>query len=90
MSIWVSLIGGLHDGEVAKVDVDQVEIIKRKAVPPPVSRVFNGGQGIMPATVEMKPTRYTRRSVTTTGGTVIFFAIDAFSDLEALQHALGP
>jgi len=90
MSILVRLIGGQHDGEVVKVDDDQVEIVKRRTFPGPATRAFNATYGIGSDTAEVKSSRYTRREVRTPGGSVAYFAIEAFSDLEALQHALGP
>lgn len=90
MSMWVRLVGGLGNGEVKKIDDDQVEIMLRKNFPPPATRAFNGTFGIGSDTVEVKITRYTRRVVKVPGGDVTFFAIEAFSDFEALQHVLGP
>lgn len=90
MSIWVRLIGGLNDCEVAKIDDDQVEVIKQKNFPPPATRAFNSTFGIGAAAAEVKSTRYTRRVVKAEGGEVTYFAVEGFSDLDALNHVLGP
>lgn len=90
MSMWVRLIGGLHDGEVEKIDDDQVEVVKRKNFPPPATRAMNSVFGLGSATVEVKSTRYTRRIVKAQGGEIVFFAVEGFSDFDALNHVLGP
>jgi hypothetical protein len=91
MSMWVRLVGGLGNGEVRKVDDDQAEIIFRINVRTPMSvRAFNPSRSIVSDTVDVKMTRYTRRIVKTPGGDVTFFAVEAFSDFEALHHVLGP
>lgn len=86
--IWVCLIGGLHDGEVSKVDTDQVEIVMHRRVPPPVA--VSNAFGIGPSTTTVQPTRYTRRSVRVGKDEIVYFADTALSDLESLQHVLGP
>lgn len=88
MSMWVRLVGGLGNGEVRKIDDDQVEVVFRAHVPAPVA--FNRVSSLAAASVDVKSTRYTRRTVRTPGGDVTFFAIETFSDFEALHHVLGP
>lgn len=90
MSMWVRLIGGLNDGEVEKIDDGQIEIVKRKNLPPPATRSFNRNFGLGAATVEVKATRYTRRVVKTSSEDVVYFAVEGFSDFDALNHVLGP
>lgn len=85
----VRLIGGLHDNDIAKVDPDQVELVVRKNMPAPATRAFNRNFGLAESTATVVTTRYTRRVVRTPEGEVVFFAFHEFSDLEALQHALG-
>jgi hypothetical protein len=87
--MWVRLIGGLHDGEVVRVDADQVETVMRKTTPPPSTRAFNSAYSIAEMTVDVMATRYTRRSVRCSGDEVVYFAPEALSDLESLRHALG-
>lgn len=88
--IWVRLIGGLHDGEVKKVDADQVELVARRNMPLPAARAMNKTFGIGDSTVTIAQTRYTRRVVRDANSEVVFFADAGLSDLEALQHVLGP
>jgi hypothetical protein len=88
--MWVRLIGGLNDGEVEKIDDDQVEVIKRKSFPGTATRVVHGTFGITPHSCEVKSTRYTRRLINTSGGNITFFAVEGFSDFDALNHVLGP
>lgn len=86
MSVWVRLIGGLHDGEVVKVDDDQREAVRQKPMPIPAARL----RSLATTTTQSSFTRYTRRSVSSPDGSVVYFALENLSDLEALQHALGP
>lgn len=86
--IWVRLIGGLHDGEVAKVDTDQREIVKRREVPAPLR--FNRGTGLAAVSATVETARYTRRVAKAAEGEIVYFASDSLSDLESLQHVLGP
>lgn len=88
MSKWVRLIGGLNNDEVEKIDDDQVEVVKCKRFPPPATRAV-GTFGLGSATTEVKATRYTRREVRTPGGDVTYFAVEGFSDFDALNHVLG-
>lgn len=90
MSIWVRLIGGLHDGEVVKIDDDQVEIVLRRQVPMVVTHPHRVAHGISSNIARVIYTHYTRRIVVTPGGSVTYFALESFSDFEALQHVLGP
>lgn len=90
MSKWIRLIGGLHDGEVEKIDDDQVEVVKRKKYPPPSARVMNHAYGLESLTSEVKSTRYTRRVVRVQGDDITYFAVEGFSDFDALNHVLGP
>ncbi|MDI1265000.1 MAG: hypothetical protein PS018_17255 [bacterium] len=89
MSMWVRLVGGHANGQVKKIDDDQIEIVLRENLTPPTARAFSRG-GLVAETIEYKLTRYTRREIRTPGGTIHYFAIDGLSDFEALQHVLGP
>jgi hypothetical protein len=85
--IAVRLIGGPLDGEVKKVDPGQAYLIayKRTALPP-----ITVPSGAPPsAVVTVEPHRYTRRVVHCSGKQIVFYAPEALSDYEALQHALG-
>jgi hypothetical protein len=84
--MWVRLIGGIDNGQVAKVDPDQVEHIAHKSVPMPLSR----GISIGSMSSEIRRTRYTRREVHTPEGHIVFFADADISDHAALNSVLGP
>lgn len=85
--IWVRLIGGQANGQVVKVEEDQVEHVMRENVPDAASyrRV-----GIAPMSFQSRQFRYTRREVRGHGWNITFFADDNLSDHEALQSVLGP
>jgi hypothetical protein len=87
MSLWVRLIGGPNNGEVKKIDDDQVDLFTTKPVLPPISRSI---QSLAPSSVEIVRAHYTRRVVRGDGGDVNYFALEALSDFEALQSVLGP
>lgn len=84
--MWVRLIGGIANGQVTKVDPDQVQHVAQERVPAAISRRVNL-DGI---TVEIKRTRYTRRIVHTPQADIVFFADEGLSDYEALKSVLGP
>ena len=86
----VRLIGGLHDGEVVKVDRDQVELVMRRNMPTPSARAMAKTFGLAESTVTVATTRYTRRVVSYRSDELVYFALEDLSDFEALQHALGP
>lgn len=90
MSTSVRLIGGDCDGEVVKVDEDQLEFFVSNRKPLLCARAGRGALGITPTDFQLQHSRYTRRSVSTPGGVVEFFAFEALSDFGALQHVLGP
>jgi hypothetical protein len=84
---WVKLIGGPHDGQVEKVDDDQVEVVKQQARP---LGFGHRNFGLMPAEATIGYARYTRRELVRREETIIFFAHVALSDIDALKHALAP
>lgn len=86
MSLWVRLIGGSHDGQVDKVDDDQVMLVKQRAVTLMQARMCRGSI----AASQTESCRYTRRIVRAPEAEIVFFADEALSDTEALQHVLGP
>lgn len=90
MSIWIRLIGGAGNGQVKKVDEDQVELFATRTVPLQGVTPFRQPFGLHGADAEIERSRYTRRVVTTPDGKIFYFALDSLSDLEALQSVLGP
>lgn len=88
MSIWVRLIGGSYNGQVVKVDEDQVEQVMRERVPMQAASYRNFG--IEPQSMSVRQSRYTRRTVRTPENEIVYFALEAMSDHEALQSVLGP
>lgn len=86
--IWVRLIGGAHNGQVVKVDEDQVLQVMREYEP--MRAVSQRRVGIMPQSTTVRQSIYTRRSVRTPGGEIVFFALENLSDHGALQSVLGP
>lgn len=89
VSLWVRLIGGPHEGRVQKIDDDQVEVVLMDTAPMPV-RAAHRNFGLAAASFEITQTRYTRRVVSTPGGSIVYFARAELSDFEALRHVLGP
>lgn len=84
----VRLIGGISDGEVIKVDDDQIEIVRSKARPVPV--ISCRSHSIEAFNRVIDTSRYIRCFVRTPDGYLYYFALDTMSDLEALTHVLGP
>lgn len=85
--IWVRLIGGIANNQVVKVDPDQVQHIAQDRLP---VASFSRSHSLGTMSAEVRRTAYTRRSVHTPRGDIIFFAAESLSDHEALQSVLGP
>lgn len=84
--IWVRLIGGERNGQVAKVDEDQRELTVTERKPLAASPRLS-----LAATSSFtKVSHYTRRVFRCDNQEVVFFADVLMSDLQAVQSVLGP
>ena len=89
MSKWVRLIGGPNNGEVVKVDDDQPYLHKTETTPLPAVRSHRA-LSLSSSVTSVVRTSYTRRTVRSSNGEIIFFALEGLTDFEALNQVLGP